>query len=45
MFELGEDAGEIEVVDEKHYRLVRADRISAKDLKAYSLVPSDRDLP
>ena len=45
MFELGEDAGELEVVDEKHYRLVRADRISAKDLKAYSLVPSDRDLP
>ena len=32
MFELTQEAGEVRVVDERHYRLVPADQISAEDL-------------
>ena len=35
MFELAVQGGEIKVVDEKHYQLVPAASISAKDLKQY----------
>ena len=35
MFELLEDSGEIKVVDEKHYQLVQANKITPKDLMHY----------
>lgn len=35
MFELAEDKGDIKIVDEKHYKLVPSDQITAADLKAY----------
>lgn len=37
MFELVEEKGEIRVIEEKHYRLVPADKISNDDLRVYSL--------
>ena len=37
IFELTQEGDEIKVVDEKHYRLVPSDQISASDLKTYSL--------
>lgn len=37
LFELTVEDGDIKVVEEKHYQLVPAADISAKDLKAYSL--------
>lgn len=37
MFELTRENDEIKVVEEKHYRLVPSDQISASDLKAYNL--------
>jgi len=36
MFELTLEKDEIKVVEEKHYRLVPSDQISAHDLKDYS---------
>jgi len=36
MFELTTDGDEVRVVDEKHYRLVPADGISAEDLRSYA---------
>jgi len=35
LFELGLVEGEVQIVDERHYKLVSADRISADDLRAY----------
>jgi len=37
LFELAVDQDEVKVAEERHYRLVPADRIEAKDLAAYSL--------
>lgn len=36
MFELAAQDGEIKVVDEKHYQLVPAKNISAKELQQYA---------
>lgn len=36
MFELTVEADEVKVVEEKHYRLVASDTITATDLKMYS---------
>jgi hypothetical protein len=35
LFELAEEAGQVVVVDEKHYRLVPASEIGAEELRAY----------
>jgi hypothetical protein len=37
MFELVSDAGEIKIVDEKHYELVSASEITSSDLKRYAI--------
>ena len=37
MFELCDKNGVIKIVDEKHYELVPADRISLDDLKSYQI--------
>jgi hypothetical protein len=36
LFELTVEAGEVKVVEEKHYRLVPADQIGEQDLRSYS---------
>ncbi|MEQ1844006.1 MAG: endonuclease [Nitrospira sp.] len=36
MFELALENGDVRIVDERHYKLVPSDQISAVDLKAYS---------
>jgi len=36
MFELTVQRGEVEVVEERHYRLVPASEISGEDLQLYS---------
>lgn len=37
LFELGRSGDEIRIIDERHYRLVPAEQISADDLKAYDV--------
>lgn len=37
LFELTVEAGSVRVVDERHYRLVPSDRITADDLRLYGL--------
>lgn len=37
MFELALDDGQVKIVEEKHYRLVPADQITAADLTSYSV--------
>ncbi len=37
MFELAIEKGEVKVVEEKHYRLVASDKITAAELKMYSI--------
>jgi len=36
LFELALDESMVKIVEEKHYRLVPGDRITAEDLRAYA---------